>query len=80
MLFAFLGQFLNTNNFFCGSINLLAFCISLKIRWVWGPGDLSRVKLIGPYDVGFREIYCKKNGCAVSVFYPMDHNLQIDRQ
>ena len=79
-ILAMLGFILNTNNIYCGVVNLIAFIFSLWIRWVWGPGDFSRVKLRGPFDVGFREVYCKKNGCAVSVYYPMDYNLPIERR
>ena len=43
VLFAILGFVLNTNNIVCGLTNLCAFCISMYIRWMWGPGDFSRV-------------------------------------
>lgn len=57
-------------------LNLGAFAIGLWMRIKWGPGDMSRVKLRGSYDVGFKELYCNATGAPISVFYPVDQNLK----
>ena len=38
----------------------------------YGEGNLSRIKLVGPYQVGHREFHLQHSGNAVSVYYPMD--------
>ena len=38
----------------------------------YGEGNLSRIKLVGPYQVGHREFHLRDSGNAVSVYYPMD--------
>jgi hypothetical protein len=48
----------------------LAFSISLLI--LFGDSDFSRLKLRGPYQVGYREFRMEKFGNEVSVYYPVD--------
>ena len=52
-------------------INFLGLLISITLRVFYGPGDFSKVKIRGPYAVGYREFYLGEEGNAVSVFYPI---------
>jgi len=57
------------------------FCLwlSYKMLNIFGPGDFSRVNLIGNYAVGYMKFYLKNGkGNAVSVFYPVDKEFEAD--
>jgi len=48
---------------------------------IFGPGDFSKVNLIGNYAVGYTKLFLKnKNGKgnAVSVFYPVDKEFEAE--
>ena len=48
----------------------LGFAILCSI--IFGEANFDRVKLTGPFEVGHKEIFCKKDGSTLSVWYPMD--------
>jgi hypothetical protein len=48
----------------------LGFAIIATIIFGWS--NFDRVKLSGPYQVGHKDIVNKKDGIAISVWYPMD--------
>lgn len=52
--------------------NSLGLIFGLYIRYVYGPGDLSRVEIRGQYEVGHRQYHVDKSENAVSVYYPVD--------
>ena len=55
--------------------NYFGLLAGLFVLNLFGIGDLSRAKLITSdksFKVGYKEYYVKQNGCAVSVFYPID--------
>ena len=57
-------------------VNVFGLVIGLLFLHVYGTGDLSRVKLIGDnFKVGYKEYHVRQNGCAVSVFYPIDKDV-----
>lgn len=39
---------------------------------IYGDGNLDKIKLIGPYQVGHKDFHLKHTGVAGSVYYPMD--------
>lgn len=47
----------------------LAFAIIITI--IYGEANFSRLKLVGPFQVGHKEFFTK-DGIACSVYYPMD--------
>lgn len=47
---------------------------------IFGEGNLDKIVMTGPFQVGHKDVFCTKSGAAVSVFYPMDieeYNNQI---
>jgi hypothetical protein len=40
----------------------------------FGETDFQKLKMTGPYEVGYREFRTKKYGNEVSVFYPMERS------
>lgn len=54
------------------TIYLAFLSIALVITISFGEGNLDRVKMTGPFEVGYQDIYSEKDGRAVSVWYPMD--------
>ena len=38
----------------------------------YGEANFKGINIIGPYQVGHKDIYSSKDGIAVSVYYPMD--------
>jgi hypothetical protein len=42
------------------------------LDYKFGSGDFSNVKLIGPYEVGFKELKAEEHHNNISVFYPIE--------
>jgi hypothetical protein len=53
-------------------ISLSVLAVSICFLIFFGDSDFSRMKLRGPYQVGYREFRTDKLGNEVSVFYPVD--------
>ena len=58
-VYAFLALFL-------GHLAIIMNCI------IYGEGTLSKIKLVGPYEVGHKDFHLKHSGIAGSCYYPMD--------
>ena len=71
-LVSFIAIFDTTIGFKLKILNLMGFVLSIFLRVCFGPGDFSRIKIQGPYAVGFRQYHVEKSGNAVSVFYPIN--------
>ena len=54
------------------TFNCIGLFLSIVLRLYYGAGDFSKVKIRGPYAVGFREHFVESSDTAVSVFYPID--------
>ena len=48
--------------------------LALIVLWItiYGEGNLAKIKLIGPFEVGHKDFHLKESGITVSVYYPMD--------
>ena len=53
-------------------INLLTTILSTIILILQGECDFSRLKIAGPYQVGYREFRTRIYDNEVSIFYPID--------
>lgn len=53
-------------------LNLIFTTLSILAVVFFGECNFKRLKLIGPYQVGYREFRSAKHGNEVSVYYPMD--------
>ena len=53
-------------------ISLSFLSLSIVLLLVFGDSDFSRMKLRGPYQVGYKEFRTDNLGNEVSVFYPVD--------
>ena len=71
-MIAFISIAGQTDGFLLILINQFGLLASIALRIFYGPGDFSRVKIRGPYAVGFREYHVDATETAVSVFYPID--------
>ena len=54
----------------CIYCTFLAYAIVVTL--IFGENNLNKMKMIGPYEVGFRMVHTSKEGLEVSVYYPMD--------
>lgn len=39
---------------------------------LFGEGNLDRLEMTGPYEVGHLDLFCDIHGSAISCYYPMD--------
>lgn len=57
-------------------IALIIYCTFLSFaifgNLLFGEGNLDKMVMTGPYEVGHKDIHCSKMGSAISVYYPMD--------
>lgn len=53
-------------------IHLLLQLSIIMNNLVYGEGNLSRINLDGPYEVGHKDFHLRESGTAISVYYPMD--------
>jgi hypothetical protein len=57
-------------------IALAIYCTFLSAAIIgnllFGEGNLDKMVMTGPYEVGHKDIHCIKMGSAISVYYPMD--------
>ena len=57
-------------------IALAIYCtflgLAIAFSIIFGEGNFNGVKMTGPFEVGHKEFYSKKDGTMVSVWYPMD--------
>ena len=63
---------------YCTFLGLALLCVLL-----FGCGNLDRIKMTGPYQVGHKEMFCRTDGSAVSIYYPMDiaeYDSMIDKK
>lgn len=51
---------------------LLGHIVIIANFLIYGDGNLDKIKLIGPYQVGHKDFHLKHTGIAGSVYYPMD--------
>lgn len=49
-------------------------CCAIIGNLVFGEGNLDRIIMNGPYEVGHMDISCSKNGTAISCYYPIDRD------
>ena len=52
--------------------NMMLIVIAIILKMIFGNGDFKRVKLHGPYQVGFKEFRSQANKNFANVFYPID--------
>jgi hypothetical protein len=52
-------------------IGVLTSCLSITITVLFGEVNFKRIRLNGPYQVGFKEFRTSKYDNMVSVFYPI---------
>lgn len=52
--------------------NGAGFFVSVAAFLLYGDGTFGKAQVTGEYQVGHKEFYVKKSGCAVSVFYPIE--------
>ena len=50
----------------------LTLVLSVLNNSIYGEANFKGINMIGPYQVGHKDIYSSKDGVAVSVYYPMD--------
>jgi len=50
----------------------LTLALSVINNSIYGEANFKGINIIGPYQVGHKDIYSSKDGIAVSVYYPMD--------
>ena len=57
-------------------VALIIYCLFLLFAvicsLIWGGANFNRVEMNGPYQVGHRDVWNRKDGIALSVWYPMD--------
>ena len=46
--------------------------IAILLSLIWGQADFERIEMSGAFEVGHKDLMCKKSGLFVSVWYPMD--------
>jgi hypothetical protein len=57
------------------TILCLAFLLgSVLLQFLFGDSDMSRMKMTGPFEVGYKEFRSAILGSEVSVFYPIDRD------
>jgi len=57
------------------TVSIIYFAVLLLIvLWltIYGDGNLAKIKLVGPYEVGHKDFHLKESGIAVSAYYPID--------
>jgi hypothetical protein len=56
------------------SISVFVFFLVISIiqNSIYGESNFKGINIIGPYQVGHKDMYCSRDGVAVSVYYPMD--------
>ena len=73
---AFLGQIILVIMDVFSLIALGIYCtflgFSIICSIIFGEANFDRVKMTGPFQVGHKEIFSKKDGATLSVWYPMD--------
>ena len=59
-------------------IALIIYCsfllFSILCTIAFGEGNLDRIEMTGPFQVGHKDIHSSKDGIALSVYYPMDRD------
>lgn len=73
-----LGIFMRTNYTKLIFWNVTSFVFSCYLRYIYGPGDLSNIKIRGQYKVGHINFHVEDKYNAVSVFYPMSKDRKIE--
>lgn len=63
---------LNKRSALSNFIFTLTLTLSVINNSIYGEANFTRINLIGPYQVGHKDIYSSKDGVAISVYYPMD--------
>jgi hypothetical protein len=57
-------------------VALVIYCVFLLIAIMasimYGECNFNAVKLTGPFQVAHMDAHCKKDGTALSIWYPMD--------
>ena len=75
-IIAFIGQIILVTMDVYSVIALAIYCTFLGIAiicsFIFGEANFNGVKMTGPFEVGHKEIFCRKDGTAISVWYPMD--------
>lgn len=57
-----------------GVIGILLLLTTIILVCIYGDSDLERIKMTGPFEVGYREFRTSKLGNEVSVYYPVDRD------
>lgn len=57
-----------------GSVGIALLLTTILLVFFYGDSDLERLKMTGPFEVGYREFRTSKYGNEVSVFYPVDRD------
>ena len=55
-----------------GFIGITLLLTTIILVFLYGDSDLERIKMTGPFEVGYREFRTSKLGNEVSVYYPVD--------
>lgn len=75
---AFIGQIVLVIMDVFSYIALAIYCsflgIAIICSIIFGEATFDRVKMTGPFEVGHKEIFSKKDGTTLSVWYPMDRD------
>jgi hypothetical protein len=59
---------------------VISLLVSLYLRYIYGPGDLSSIKIYGQYKVGHRTYHVQGKYNVVSVYYPMALDREIESE
>ena len=81
---AFIGQIVLVVMDVFSLIALVIYCsfllLSILCAILFGEGNLDRIEMTGPFQVGHKDIHCTKDPkIALSVWYPMDRE-EYDKQ
>ena len=75
-IIAFIGQIVLVIMDVFSYIALAIYCTFLAIAilcsLIFGEANFDRTKMTGPFEVGHKDIFCRKDGTTISVWYPMD--------
>ena len=75
-IIAFIGQIILVIMDVFSLIALAIYCtflgIAILCSIIFGEANFNRVSMTGPFEVGHKDIFCSKDGRAISVWYPMD--------
>ena len=62
-------------NIFASMIAFTSSLIAASLLLIYGEGDFKKIRLVGKYEVGFKEFVTSKHSNEVSVYYPISKQL-----